>query len=1106
MSKYTKEELLRHVKTHTERSNDDRAAVTVLESFLRSNGEINHSFSYNDKEPNIDGRFELVPFPELSRRPKQSFVVQIKGTQNFAVNTEGHVKYQLKSLAFPAYIGVEVTLDPGILFVVFNAHKRGEEKVFWKYISPEFLSSIDFNNQSMTIEFCKEDEILYTEDSVKEFIKRLDMIAERHSFMKTLEPREYKVEDVKRVIQRRCQDISEEIDRFEIYNDTRDNVSRKIITQLRDLCEATLVLNGLNYYQQISLRTSWELALMSLSTKFLSTFLQGLRYIAFRVPEDGQYERLMLKYYDFLWRIRKYLRDNHKIDVLENLEKFPRELDEEDKAYSQLIANAFKSVKSEFNPVKQSRYYIEKQTTFYVGKERYFEVTLQLADKYATKYNRLTVYTQKDISTNYAIQVGYEEISIQLWDKPSLIKIVTNWQVSIDPAALNKIAFIIGKDLKLSARYNEYHALMKFLTQSGVNLLDLIDMRQERFDAILEHIYSKQKTKYFKEILLTLKNDFDENAHTWGKNIVRYLLLKLKDEVLEDLLLQEGNKGYFNKNIKLSSSCSPFGNNPILYNLPNQKTHNQKVSKDVIRAVALKNIDKYLPYIRLKSLINLTGEIYFPKEEIEYNEEAQTINGYNTLLANYDKEQGYELEEENDYVCIKGYVEDTVFILQSLIDLTRKGNDGQKPLNQRFVKRLDNEEIDEIKRIALEKVFLDSQVLTIYGAAGTGKTTLMDYLSNLMEGRSKLFLTKTHTALENLKRRIKAPGQNSCFVGVDKFLKTKNVPNYDLIFIDECSTIDNRTMKQLLEKFDKESLFVLAGDIYQIESIDFGNWFFYAKEILPEKARVELNSTWRTKDPALKDLWEEVRFKKPLIIEKLVIDGPFSENIGQSIFDKTDEDEVVLCLNYDGRYGLNNINSYFQDANPSTAVYRWREWRYKIGDRILFNESRRFPQLYNNLKGEIIDIEQDENTITFVVEVQTVITAVDARNADFEILDWTDNDTTIIKFFVTNNVGASTEEERELARMRAIVPFQLAYAVSIHKAQGLEYNSVKIVIPSSNAEKISHGVFYTAITRAKQKLKIFWSSDTMQQVISRFKEDDVEQKSLKLIKQKMGIK
>lgn len=49
--------------------------------------------------------------------------------------------------------------------------------------------------------------------------------------------------------------------------------------------------------------------------------------------------------------------------------------------------------------------------------------------------------------------------------------------------------------------------------------------------------------------------------------------------------------------------------------------------------------------------------------------------------------------------------------------------------------------------------------------------------------------------------------------------------------------------------------------------------------------------------------------------------------------------------------------------------------------------------------------------------------------------------------------------------------FQLAYAVSIHKAQGLEYRSVKVVIPSSNAEKITHGIFYTAITACKRKAK-----------------------------------
>ena len=39
------------------------------------------------------------------------------------------------------------------------------------------------------------------------------------------------------------------------------------------------------------------------------------------------------------------------------------------------------------------------------------------------------------------------------------------------------------------------------------------------------------------------------------------------------------------------------------------------------------------------------------------------------------------------------------------------------------------------------------------GGSGTGKTTLMDYISTMMDGCSKLFLTKTHTALENMKRR-----------------------------------------------------------------------------------------------------------------------------------------------------------------------------------------------------------------------------------------------------------------------------------------------------------------------------------------------------------------
>ncbi len=55
--------------------------------------------------------------------------------------------------------------------------------------------------------------------------------------------------------------------------------------------------------------------------------------------------------------------------------------------------------------------------------------------------------------------------------------------------------------------------------------------------------------------------------------------------------------------------------------------------------------------------------------------------------------------------------------------------------------------------------------------------------------------------------------------------------------------------------------------------------------------------------------------------------------------------------------------------------------------------------------------------------------------------------------------------------------------MSIHKAQGLEYNSVKIVITNEVEELITHNIFYTAITRAKEKLRIYWTPETEKKIL-----------------------
>ena len=142
---------------------------------------------------------------------------------------------------------------------------------------------------------------------------------------------------------------------------------------------------------------------------------------------------------------------------------------------------------------------------------------------------------------------------------------------------------------------------------------------------------------------------------------------------------------------------------------------------------------------------------------------------------------------------------------------------------------------------------------------------------------------------------------------VHKFIsESNNNTECDILIIDECSTISNLDMRQILEKANFSAI-LLAGDIYQIESITFGNWFTLSKKLVNPTSVFELNFTWRSTKQELLDLWELVRNGDDRVDEMLV-KKEFSEEISEEIFKKQDEDEIILCLNYDGLYGINSIN------------------------------------------------------------------------------------------------------------------------------------------------------------------------------------------------------
>lgn len=372
-------------------------------------------------------------------------------------------------------------------------------------------------------------------------------------------------------------------------------------------------------------------------------------------------------------------------------------------------------------------------------------------------------------------------------------------------------------------------------------------------------------------------------------------------------------------------------------------------------------------------------------------------------------------------------------------------------------------------------MFINSNIGLIYGSAGTGKTEMIKIMSEIFEGKKIAFLAKTNAALNNIKIRVGTKLIDSYhFSTIDKFVENLFYDSYDLIIVDECSMVENELMLKMVEKSNYNCL-LLVGDIYQIEAVGFGNWFRFAKELIQDSS-YELLENFRTTKNGLKTLWSKVRNLDNGITEK-TIDEDFSENISDSIFIKRAEEEIVLCLNYDGPYGINNINRYLQLTNPNESV-EWGVNLYKVGDPVIFSDLRRFSNvLYNNLKGKILKIDYNKESITFKLSVEKKITEMEELVNNIKIISKSE-DSSIIEIKVLRK-----DDEDKDDTIEYVVPFVVSYATSIHKSQGLEFDSVKIIISNESENMITKNIFYTAITRAKKSLKIYWSAECQNKII-----------------------
>lgn len=795
-------------------------------------------------------------------------------------------------------------------------------------------------------------------------------------------------------------------------------------------------------------------------------------------------ERLMLKYYEYLIRIRDFYRENYKIEVLSNIHKFPLNQDKSLQEFYELIVPQMESsIHSEIK-LSRYRYSIVKKKPFFVNDTIYYEVTLTNIRSKKGKYDRVVAFTRCDILENYDIKISLINGRINFLNHMMPIQIINGWQVAIRPCTLSNLARVFNPNYGNLPLNAENFAWMNFLTQRHLNLLDVLELNDNEYEKVKANIFDAagKKDKAISNLLDRCR-PFIKNQYA-GSNILRYLLYTMDNDTIRSQLSWKGEKCDLLSSLYLDFRCIPFDQMPFC---TSPVKHNPAIF-DLIACIDSENRTHELFDRALKNNIEDEGILFTKDDELEEFENKQDLLAiFNHNLYNDENKKQVQSRRRiwlNDgYYTIRSYVEDIEYILNRLETYTKGGINGYKDSYNAWIYDKSESDVCAEKRMILSNLFTTCNIALIYGPAGTGKTKMIEFISQIFSNVPKLYLAHTNPAVENLKRKISC--NNTTFSTISKYLNDRNTLHYGILFIDECSTVNNSDMKGILQKENFDAI-VLVGDIYQIESIQFGNWFALAKKFIPKDCWFELETPYRTQNEGLLNVWSKIRNLEN-DAEEYLTNYDYSAKLDESIFTPIQNNEIILCLNYGGLYGINNINRFMQSNNPNRGV-RLGIHLFKIQDPILFNESERFaPILYNNLKGRIENIETEPNQVWFTVSVEKIVNSLEAENAGLEWIGVKDG-RTLFKFSVE---GAENDDD-EYVDLKTIVPFQVSYAVSIHKAQGLEYDSVKVVISSEVGEQITHNIFYTAITRARKNLKIYWTPETEKKVFENMKIRDFE--------------
>lgn len=392
-------------------------------------------------------------------------------------------------------------------------------------------------------------------------------------------------------------------------------------------------------------------------------------------------------------------------------------------------------------------------------------------------------------------------------------------------------------------------------------------------------------------------------------------------------------------------------------------------------------------------------------------------------------------------------------------------------------------EYETLQRQAIRAALCEN-IMILTGGPGTGKTTTLNGMIDILEEQGKAVYLTAPTGRAS-KRMSELTGREA--KTIHRLLEVEYSPEgrlrfsrdesnrleCDVVVVDEMSMVDTLLFEALLRAMKPECKLILVGDSDQLPSVGAGN---VLRDLIDSECVtiVTLKEIFRQAAQSLivTNAHDIVKGELPDLDRK---DNDFfflsRENISQAadtivqlVCERLPrsygyspvKDIQVLCPSRKGELGVEMLNTRLQAVinpeSPEKRQVRVGQYLFRVGDKVM--------QVRNNY--DLPWVKDDEKGVgVYNGDIGTIF-AIDTHNG-YIIID-----------FDGRIVSCTIEMAEDL---------ELAYAVTVHKSQGSEFNAVVIPVLGGYDKLYFRNLLYTAVTRAKQLLILVGSKKRLEYMV-----------------------